>query len=269
MSNEKDDGVCENKLCIDLDIKCYIGNGLAQGIDSINVNNNNSTISVSACANCGKGEEESHKLKSCTACKLVKYCSRDCQIAHRPQHKKECRRRAAELYDEKLFKQPPPKDDCPICFIRLPSLDSTGWRYMTCCGKVICSGCCYAPVYDNKGNEVYEMKCAFCRTSYPTSDEEAVERLNKRMEINDAIAIHDVGSYYRDGRNGLPQDHAKACELWHQAVELGFTEGYTNIGFAHNNGEGVEVDKKKAMHYWELAAIGGDVYSRHNLGKTI
>jgi len=63
---------------------------------------------VSVCANCGKGEEESGKLKSCTACKLVKYCSRECQIAHRPQHKRECRRRAAELHDEKLFKQPPP-----------------------------------------------------------------------------------------------------------------------------------------------------------------
>ena len=132
----------KTKICNNLDIKCSIGNDdSTQGIDSINVNNNNSTISVSACANCGKGEEESVKLKSCTACKLVKYCSRDCQIAHRSQHKKECRRRAAELYDAKLFKQPPQKDDCPICFIRLPSLDSTGWRYMTCCGKVICSGC--------------------------------------------------------------------------------------------------------------------------------
>ena len=63
---------------------------------------------VSVCANCGK---EGTDLKSCTACKLVKYCNRDCQIAHRPQHKKECRKRVAELHDEKLFKQPPPEED--------------------------------------------------------------------------------------------------------------------------------------------------------------
>ena len=69
---------------------------------------------VSVCANCGKGEEESHKLKECTACKMVKYCNRECQIAHRPQHKKECKKRAAELHDEKLFKQSPPR--------RLPDL---------------------------------------------------------------------------------------------------------------------------------------------------
>ena len=72
---------------------------------------------VSVCANCGKGEEESHKLKHCIACKMVKYCNRECQIAHRPQHKKECRRRAAELHDEELFKQPLPEyGDCPISF---------------------------------------------------------------------------------------------------------------------------------------------------------
>jgi len=31
--------------------------------------------------------------------------------------------------DEKLFKQPPPQfEDCPICFLRMPYLD-TGQRY--------------------------------------------------------------------------------------------------------------------------------------------
>jgi len=85
---------------------------------------------VSVCANCGKGEEESHKLKSCTACKMVKYCNRECQIAHRPMHKKECRRRAAELHDIELFKLPPPQyGDCPICLLRMPTL-ATGIKYI-------------------------------------------------------------------------------------------------------------------------------------------
>ena len=91
----------------------------------------NEDYEVSICANCGKGEEESFKLKACTACKLVKYCSRECQIAHRPQHKKACKKRAAELHDEKLFKQPPLAEDCPICFIRLPTF-IWGSKYMTC-----------------------------------------------------------------------------------------------------------------------------------------
>jgi len=89
------------------------------------------TKSTSAvCANCGKSEEDSINLKSCTACKLVKYCNRDCQAAHRSQHKKACKKRAKELHDEMLFKQPPPDEDCPICMIRLPSL-ATGRTYMS------------------------------------------------------------------------------------------------------------------------------------------
>jgi len=41
---------------------------------------------------------------------------------------------------------------------------------------------------------------------------------------------------------------------------------YCNIGFAYGSGEGVEVDEKKANHYYELAAMAGDVHARHNLG---
>ena len=52
---------------------------------------------VEACANCGKESSDAVKLKNCTACRLVKYCSVDCQKSHRKQHKKACKQRAAEL----------------------------------------------------------------------------------------------------------------------------------------------------------------------------
>ena len=54
------------------------------------------------------------------------------------------------ICDDKLFKQPPPNKDCPICLLRLPELGS-GSMYMACCGKIICRGCDYAPKYDNLG----------------------------------------------------------------------------------------------------------------------
>ena len=44
----------------------------------------------------------------------------------------------------------------------------------------------------------------------------------------------------------------KASKLLRRAGELGYTKSYTK-------GEGVERDFKKAFHYFELAAIGGDV----------
>ena len=58
----------------------------------------------------------------------------------------------------------------------------------------------------------------------------------------------------------------KALELWHRAGELGSARSYFNIGIAYDNGRGVEVDKKKARHYFELAAMQGHVHARHNLG---
>ena len=103
---------------------------------------------ISTCANCGK--EGSDVNNTCNKCKQVKYCNAACKKKHRHKHKKDCEEhvrlaaeRAAKLHDEKLFKQPPPNEDCPICFLMIPSLH--------CCGKVICSGCVYAPVYDNQG----------------------------------------------------------------------------------------------------------------------
>jgi len=170
-----------------------------------------------------------------------------------------------KISDIELFTQPPPRfGDCPICFLHMP-LNPTGSKYYSCCGKVICSGCCYAPVFDNQGNEV-KKKCPFCRTPNAKSTEQAIERLKKRVEANDPIAIFNHGNYYRDGRNGFPRVHTKALELWHKAGELGYAAAYTSIGASYYKGHGVGVDKKKAKHYWELAAMRGDETARCNLG---
>ena len=233
------------------------------------LNNNMSTADnkdVSICANCGK--EGSNVNNICNKCKMVKYCNAACKKKHRHKHKKYCEEHvklATELHDKELFKESPSLyGDCPICFLRIPTL-STGRTFMTCCGKAICSGCIYAPVYDNQGNKV-DKKCPFCRTPSLTTDEEIIDRLKKRIEAGDAYAMHNLGNCYRDETNGLQQDHTKAIKLWHRAAELGFARACSSIGYAYDNGEGVEFDPKKANHYYELAAMRGDVCARHNLG---
>ena len=236
-----------------------------------------STADVSICANCGK--EGASNI--CNKCQVTKYCNAVCKKVHKKKHKKDCEehvrraaekhneelKRAAELLDIELFKQPPSEEDCPICFMRLPSLDPTGRRYQACCGKMICSGCFYAPVYDNQGKEVDSKKCPFCRIPAPYTDEEVRKREKKRIEANDPFAIYNLGMYYR-GRNGYPQDYTKALELWHKAGELGIAKAYVNIGVAYDNGIGVRVDEKKARHYWEQGAIKGDADARHYLGNN-
>ena len=39
-----------------------------------------------------------------------------------------------------------------------------------------------------------------------------------------------------------------------------------SLGIAYMTGVGTQKDEKKARYYFELAAIGGDVQARHNLG---
>jgi len=53
----------------------------------------------------------------------------------------------------------------------------------------------------------------------PTSDEDTIRRYEKRIEMNDANEIHNVGVYYSQGLYGLPQDCDKALELYKQAVQ--------------------------------------------------
>ena len=212
------------------------------------------------CANCGKGEESSDGLKNCNGCKMVKYCCRDCQIAHRSQHKKACKKRAAELFDKNLFKEPPPPEDCPICMLPLPSANQV--TFYSCCGKNVCNGCIVA-MLDREGMNIL---CAYCRTPPSDTDEEQIKRINKLMEKGNAYAFFYLAGYYKDGTRGMPQDMARANELYLRAGELGCATAYSNLGIAYANGRGVEIDKKKAKHYYELAAMSGSVYARYNLG---
>ena len=166
---------------------------------------------------------------------------------------------ATGVTDEDLFKQPAPRDECPICFRPLP-LNNGEQKYQTCCGKTICAGCIYAI-----GKEDRRGLCPFCR-SPAALEGEVIERLNKRAEGGDADAFLLLGCYYCDGMMGFPQNYRKANKLWLRAGELGSAAAYTNIGYAHENGMGVEKDAKKAKHYYELAAMGGNVKARYNLG---
>jgi len=148
----------------------------------------------------------------------------------------------------------------------MPYLTNTGSKYQTCCGRVICSGCIHAPLYDSQGNEVDNKKCPFCRTPTPRSDEESDKMVKRRIEAGDATAIHIQGCFYYHGKNGFTQDYAKALEFYNRAAELGYADAYCSIGCAYLNGRGVEADKEKAKHYWKLAAIRGNVEARHILG---
>jgi TPR repeat protein len=215
-----------------------------------------------SCANCGKGEELEATLKACAACKLVKYCGRDCQIAHRPRHKKACKKRAAELHDEALFSHPPKGDDCPICFLTLPALE-TGCVFLACCGKMICAGCDLAHVRSNGS-----PACYFCRAK-DLSAKEFIKQLEKRADLNDSTAVCQLGNYHWRGNDdfGVKKHIDHAVKLWHRAAELGSLKALNNLGVLFNHGcDGISKDKTKAKQYFEKGAMAGFADSRLILG---
>jgi hypothetical protein len=191
-------------------------------------------------------------------CKLAKFCGRACQILHEIA----CKKQAAELYDEALFRQPPKGDDCPICFLLLPSMGS-GQNFNACCGKTVCIGCNYEHNLQGSGSP----SCPFCRAAKPTG-KEYVKRLEKRADANDSVAISQLGSLYfiGDERLSITKDMDKGLKLLHRAAELGCTEVYSNLGAIYYKGDGVNKDKAKAKQYYEKGAMAGCTTSRLHLG---
>jgi hypothetical protein len=246
--------------------------------------NNQNDATANCCAECGVDGGVS--LKICKACMHVKYCNAECQRTHWPTHKKECKQRAAELRDEALFKDPPAKEDCPICFLPMPlrliccvslppatitsipiydyakaneELEGRSTEtYYECCGKSVCKGCMFS--FFRSGND---KKCPFCNSEQGgKTEEERVQEIMKRVEANDAGAMHLLASYYCQGIFGFLQDRTKAISLWKQAAELGSSQAHYHLGVIYYEGGNL----KKAKFRWEAAAMAGDERARFNLG---
>ena len=215
------------------------------------------------CASCGKAEVDDIQLKKCS-CNLVKYCNLDCQKNHRPQHKKACKKRMAEIRDDRLFTQPEESHlgECPLCCLPLPiDRDHHKFTMMACCSQIICKGCEYSNCL-REAEQGLDHKCPFCRHPAPENDAECKKLALERVEADDPFALRQMGSkYISEG------DYERAFEYLTKAAELGDTGAHYKLSFFYHEGwGGIERDPKKDMHHTEEAAIGGHPDARYNLG---
>ena len=211
------------------------------------------------CASCGKAAVDEVKLKKC-ACKLVQYCGVECQKNHRPQHKKECKKRMAEIREDLLFTQPGEshRGECPLCCLPLP-LENSETGLNSCCCKLICDGCNFAN-RERERRESLEQRCAFCREPIPDTKDKCVKNLMERAKANDPLALYQLGSiYYGDG------DFERALKYYTKAAALGGIDAHYGLSIMYQMGHGVEKDKKKEIYHLEEAAIGGHHLARYNL----
>ena len=214
------------------------------------------------CASCGKSELDDVKLKECTDCKSVRYCSNECKEEHQPEHERKCKEWAAELRDELLFRQPENRHlgDCPICCVPLP-IEHEKSALKPCCSKWICKGCAHAHK-QRQFEDNNQQTCPFCRHPLPKTIEEFYKIMMKRAEANDPVALCELGERYHD-----KEDYDGAFENFTKAAELGDVEAHFNLSVMYLKGEGVEKDEKKEIYYAEEAAIRGHLHARYNPGS--
>ena len=226
----------------------------------MSVENNNEAV-CPCCAACGISEIDDIKLEECGDCDLVRYCSDECMEDHKSEHEDACKKRAAELRDEILFKQPESNylGDCPICSLPL-SIDTDKSTLMPCCSKVICDGCDHAN--ENREKEARLVpSCPFCREPTPESDEECDKQVMKRVEANDPAAMCQQG--VKQHEKG---DYRSAFDYWTKAAALGDTDAHSKLSYLYRKAEYVQKDEEKEVYHLEEAAIGGAPYARYFLG---
>ena len=88
--------------------------------------------------------------------------------------------------DDEIFKDPPPKEECPLCMLPMPRHSNANYgiqtTYQPCCGKTLCWGCAIAFLNEmDKGK--LKRCCAFCRVPIYKSNNELVKRIKKRMKM--------------------------------------------------------------------------------------
>ena len=213
------------------------------------------------CASCGVAVIDDIKLKECSDCDLVRYCSDACQKEHTSHHQQECKKGAAELRDELLFKQPESSHlgDCPICMIPMP-LDFEKYGTSSCCSKRICNGCNYANQM-REAEKKLQHSCPFCRKPVSSTEKQCDKQILKRIAANDPVAMLRKGiEQHRKG------DYGSAFEYYTKAAELGDAEAQCNLAILYQYGTGVEKDEGKQINYLEEASIGGHPIARYRLG---
>jgi TPR repeat protein len=133
--------------------------------------------------------------------------------------------------------------------------------YYSCCGKSICGGCIHSfRMSGNDGN------CPFCKSDHvDKTDEERVDELMRRVEVNDAGAIFALGNNYYHGSEGLLRDRGKAIELYAKAADLGYSKAHSQLGIEYC--EGGDSKKAKFQFHYEAAAMAGHEIARLNLGN--
>lgn len=74
--------------------------------------------------------------------------------------------------------------------------------------------------------------------------------------LGDPNAQYNLGVQFHRGES-VPQDLAKAAELWRLASKAGIIEAFNNLGHLKYYGRGIKQDRAEGVRLWRVAATKG------------
>ena len=99
----------------------------------------------------------------------------------------------------------------------------------------------------------------------PQDCAKAAELYQKAADAGNPRALKYLGVLYKNGW-GVPQDYAKAAALFQKAVDAGVTTAIFHLGVLYKNGQGVPQDFAKAAALLQKAVDAGDFFAMYPLG---
>ncbi len=109
------------------------------------------------------------------------------------------------------------------------------------------------------------LHCALLQADPMAEAPDAVEQFFNKPQSLDAAELFKRGKLYDKGE-GMPQDKAKALDLYHKAAELNYAEAQLLLGIIYDQGIGVTQDYAQALSWYRRAAEQGYAKAQFNLG---
>ncbi len=94
---------------------------------------------------------------------------------------------------------------------------------------------------------------ACCAEPFAHDQREAEEWLRVGADLGVPVALRILGSRYRDGSGGLPQDAREAERLFVQAGKAGLPQAYADAAKLYSSPEYKQLDPAKAEMYLKLS----------------
>ncbi|MBE6401423.1 MAG: SEL1-like repeat protein [Verrucomicrobia bacterium] len=116
---------------------------------------------------------------------------------------------------------------------------------------------------DNDSDKIPTERAGVYRSMYGTfwedegKPEEAAKWFEKSAALGHPSGQYDLGRLYFHG-NGVPEDKAKAVELFRLAAEQGYDRAQYNLGICYFRGIGVPKSIDEAVRWMQKAAEQGD-----------